>query len=96
MSNQIGRPRLKVEKWMDKTDGLTTYNRRHRCLSCSWFRDVTNDKKLLAQKIYSPIYGEVTVEELAKLDIANHNCEEHKKAIANLRYVAKKVVYSGH
>jgi hypothetical protein len=60
-------------------------NTIYKCPSCTWFRNITTDLMEKLKIIDHPIYGLVTVEQAARLDIKNHDCGTHMLAVEMLR-----------
>jgi hypothetical protein len=56
----------------------------HRCPSCKWFRALSANPLVRRLKVDSPVYGIVTIERMAQLDVLNHECESYRVAQARL------------
>jgi hypothetical protein len=52
---------------------------------CNWYRDVSVNNFRLAEWVDHPEYGTVTIARLAQLDVENHDCIAHIKALYKLK-----------
>lgn len=57
----------------------------YRCSRCPWQRSLATDSDELRRELVHPLYGKVTVEELAKLDILNHSCRFYRLAAERVK-----------
>lgn len=64
------------------------------CDWCGFKRFLTEDIEERARLVWSPLYGELTVDQLAKKDVEYHNCKQYKGALLRAkarRHTAKRM-----
>jgi hypothetical protein len=64
----------------------------YRCPRCSWFRVLTDDFRLQNTTLMHPLYGKVTLLEVAQRDVERHDCYQHE--LAKLRVQERNKVYA--
>lgn len=57
----------------------------HRCAACKWTRSLTDDVPTQQGLTIHPLYGLVNYKRLAELDIAFHNCNQHRAAVERMQ-----------
>lgn len=61
---------------------LTGLNREYfRCQDCGWFRNLTTRPEVLCRTLPHPVYGAITVHQMAQKDVEFHRCGYSLSAI---------------
>jgi hypothetical protein len=55
-----------------------------QCPTCPWYRCLSEQQDVRARVYDHPIYGKVTGEQMAQLDIDKHKCYTHRLALSHL------------
>ncbi len=68
------------------TDGeeRVSIQRLHTCMGCTWHRDVVTGAANKVETVH-PVYGKTTVIGVARQDIKEHDCEQYRRRIDELK-----------